>query len=211
MYNVIIVDDQPSSRDIMKYAILLGGDRYYLAKEFADADMVMSELHFTKPDLILLDIFTGGKENGIAVARQIKEKHPNVKIIILTFLIQKRHIEEAKRIGCEGFWYKDHPDTTLLQVMDNVMNGHIHYPESQPIVTIGMAKISDFTKKELQILQAKIDGLTAEEICEMLSIKLPTLKTHMCNIRNKTGYSNFIKLTADIVAKRFIITDDTVV
>ncbi len=210
MYNVMIVDDQPSSRDFMKYAILLGKDRYILLESLANADELMSHLRSKTPDLILLDIYTDGKENGIIVAEQVKKCYPHIKIIILTFLIQKRHVEYAQKVGCEGFWYKDHMDISLLEVMDSVMAGNTYYPESQPIVTIGTAKSSDFTAKELQILQAKINGASAEEICEKFGIKRSTLSTHMTNMQNKTGYSSFIQLVADVVDKKFIITGETV-
>ncbi len=210
MYNVIIVDDQPSSRDFMKYAILLGKDRYSLLDSLSDADELLGHLRTKKPDLILLDIYTGGKENGIVVAEQVKKLYPDIKIIILTFLIQKRHVDNAQKIGCEGFWYKDHIDVSLIEVMDKVMAGYTYYPQSQPVVAIGTAKSSDFTAKELQILQAKINGESAEEICEKLGIKRSTLSTHMTNMQNKTGYNNFIKLVADVVEKKFIITGETI-
>ncbi len=210
MYNVMIVDDQQSSQRLMKYAILLGNGRYNLTKAYVDADSVLNALRFETPDLILLDIYTAGKENGIVVAEKVKNLYPNIKIIILTYLLQKRHIEAAKEIGCEGFWYKDHADIDLIDVMDSVMDGNIHYPESQPVVAIGMAKSSDFTAKELQVLQAKINGYSAEEICEQLDIKLRTLNSHISNIKNKTGYTSLIKLVADISAKKFLITDEKV-
>ncbi len=208
MYKVMIVDDQSSSQGLMKYAISRGGDRYILTKTFFDADKVLNELRFEQVDLILLDIYTEGKENGIKVARAIKKQYPEIKIIILTFVLQKRHIEEAREIGCEAFWYKDHADLDLLDVMDKVMNGELYYPQSQPVVTIGMAKTSDFTKKELEILQAKINGYSSDEICEMLNIKLRTLNTHISNIKNKTGYNSLLKLVADVSAKKFIITEE---
>ncbi len=205
MYNVMIVDDQQGSQRLMKYAILLGNGRYNLTKSLTDADLVLNAIKFETPDLILLDIYTNGKENGIEVAREVKKLYPKIKIIILTYLLQKKHIEQAKEIGCEGFWYKDHADIDLIEVMDNVMNGLIHYPQSQPVVTIGMAKITDFTAKERQILQGKINGLSTEDICKNLGIKSTTLRTHINNIMNKTGYSSFVQLVADVVDKKFII------
>ncbi len=205
MYNVMIVDDQRSSQKLMEFAIFLGNGRYNLTQSFEDADLVLGDRRLGTQDLILLDIYTGGKENGIIVAEKIKKLYPKIKIIILTYLLQERHIEAAKNIGCEGFWYKDHADIDLIEVMDNVMNGHIHYPESRPVVTIGMANIGDFTAKELEVLQGKINGLSTEDICEQLGIKATTLRTHINNIMNKTGYMSFIELVSDVVDKKFII------
>ncbi len=211
MYRVMISDDQKSSHALMKYAILSGQGRYTLIKAVYDADLVLGEVEKVQPDLLLLDIYTGGRENGLDVAGAVRARYPNIKIIILTYALQKKHIEQAKAIGCEGFWYKDHADMDLLDVMDGVMAGETYYPLSYPVVVIGTAKSTDFTAKELQILQAKIDGYSSDEICAQLDIKLSTLKTHMANIRNKTGYTNFVKLVADIVSKKFIISDAAIV
>ncbi len=208
MYNVIVVDDQKSSQDLMKYAILRGKDRYNLVNTAFDADDVMLSLPYENVDLILMDIYTQGKENGIKVAKQVKKNYPKTKIIVLTFVLQKRHIEEAKEAGCEGFWYKDHADIDLLEVMDNVMDGNIYYPQEQPIVAIGTAKTSDFTNKELAILQAKVNGYSNERVCALLNIKSRTLDTHLSNIKNKTGYDSLLKLVADVSAKKFIIAED---
>ncbi len=208
MYNVIIVDDQNSSQALMQYAIMRSDGKFKLTKSFFDADRVLCELKYEKTDLILMDIHTAGKENGIKAAKQIKELYPKVKIIILTFVLQKRHVDEAKKAGCEGFWYKDHADMDLLCVMESVMNGQTYYPESQPVITIGTAKIQDFTAKELEILQAKVNGHSNEKVCNMLNIKSRTLDTHLSNIKNKTGYSNLLKLVADVASKKFIITGE---
>ncbi len=209
MCKVIIVDDQSSSQALMKYAILRAEGKYELLKTFSDADKLIPELRYEPADLILMDIYTGGKENGIKVAAQVKKLFPKTKVIILTFVLQKRHIEEAKEAGCEGFWYKDHADLDLLEVMDNVLSGKTYYPESQPVITIGMAKISDFTPKELEVLQAKVNGHSNESVCELLNIKSRTLDTHLSNIKTKTGYNNLLRLVADVATKKFIITGES--
>ncbi len=208
MYNVMIVDDQSSSHALMQYAILRSEGKYKITKAFFDADKVLNELRFELVDLILMDIHTLGKENGIKVAAKVKKHYPKIKIIILTFVLQRKYIDQAREAGCEGFWYKDHADMDLLLVMDSVMNGEIYYPEEQPVIKIGVAKISEFTAKELQILQEKVNGHSNEEVCEMLDIKSRTLDTHLSNIKNKTGYNNLLKLVADVASKKFIISSE---
>ncbi len=208
MYKVMIVDDQKSALDQMKYAILQSHGKYVLQKTLTEADGALGALEEAPVDLILMDIYTNGRECGIKVAKEIKEKYPNIKIIILTFVLQKRHIEEAHAAGCEGFWYKDHTDIDLLHVMDHVMEGATYFPESQPTVMIGMAKASDFTEKELAVLQAKVNGHTNEKLCELLHIKQRTLDTHISRIKSKTGYNNLLRLVADITAKKFLMISD---
>ncbi len=90
MYNVMVVDDQSSSHALMEYAILRSNGKYKITKAFFDADKVLNELRYEPVDLILMDIHTLGKENGVKVAAKIKKLYPKIKIIILTFVLQKK-------------------------------------------------------------------------------------------------------------------------
>ncbi len=205
MINVLIVDDQLSSQGFMKYALERGSDRYTLIDTILNADKAIEIIDKQKIDLVLLDIFTENKENGLTAAFDIKQKYPEIKIIILTFLVQQRHIDRAREIGCEGFWYKDYTEGDLLQIMDKIMNGETYYPDDAPIISIGMAKSSELTKREIEVLQAKIDGLSNEEVCKLLGIKERTLNDYIRNLKEKTGYSNMVQLVAEVATKRFII------
>ncbi len=207
MTNILIVDDQISSQGFMKYAIERGRDRYTLIETTTNADNAVDIIDKKKIDLVLLDIFTENKENGLIAAYDIKKKHPTVKIIVLTFLVQQRHIDRALEIGCEGFWYKDYTEGDLLSIMDKIMAGESFYPDDAPVITIGMAKSSEFTKREIEVLQAKANGLSNEEVCELLDIKERTLNDYIRNLKEKTGYTNMVQLIAEVATKRFIISE----
>ncbi len=208
MYNVLIVDDQRSSQDFMKLNIMPGADRYTIVDTIASADRALSTLINIKVDLILLDIFTDNKANGLIAAREIKQLYPHIKIIIMTFLLQQKHLDEAKAIGCDGFCYKDFIEENLLTAMDIVMQGKKYFPDDTPKVEIGMAKSSDFTQKEIEVLQAKVNGLSNKEVCELLNIKSRTLDGHISSLKAKTGYESLLKLIADVVSKNFVIINE---
>ena len=207
MYNVLIVDDQKSSRELLKYNVL-EDEEYNIVGEIQDASKTLEFCKRKKVDLILMDIYTAGKENGIKNAKIIKQKMPNIKIIIVTYMVQPEHIEEAKNIKLEGFWFKDYGDKTLLEVMDNVVKGNCIYPDKIPAVKIGEADIGDFTKQEINVLRLKVNGYSNAETCEKLGITKSTLDFHISNIKSKTGYDNMLKLTIEVAMKKFIIADE---
>ena len=207
MYNILIVDDQESSRQFMQYA-LASNEQYKVIGALADSTEAESFCRTHKVDLILMDIQTNGQETGLQSAKKVKAYNKNIKIIIVTFMVQSEHIELAKAIGCEGFWYKDHGTTTLLEVMDKVMAGETVYPDELPTITIGLAKASDFTKQELAVLQMKVNGYSHQEICEKLYIARSTLNYHIANLKGKTGYENILKLAIDVSMKKFMIAED---
>ncbi len=208
MYKVLIVDDQSTSQDFMKYVLLPAKDRYKVVDSLNDAGLAEAYAAANKLDLVLLDIYTNGSENGLKVAARLKKSYPKIKIIMITFAIEQSLISEARQAGCDGFWYKDHNEGDLLAMIDAVMAGQTCYPDKAPIIKIGQAKSSDFTPQELRVLRAKTNGYSNAEVCMQLNIKPPTLDSHIRKLKTKTGYDNMLQLVADVAAQRFIIVEN---
>ncbi len=206
MYNILIVDDQESSRQFMKYAVIHDG-KYSVVGMLSDATQAENFCKTHKVDLILMDIQTDGKETGLQSARQVKSYDKNIKIMIVTFFVEQEHINIAKKIGCEGFWYKDHSTTTISEVLEKIMAGDTVYPDELPVIMIGRAKSSEFTKQELAVLKLIINGASHGVISEKLGIKINTVDYHIRNLKAKTGYDSILKLAIDVSSKRFMISE----
>ncbi len=209
MYKVLVVDDQKSSRELMRYVVLESED-YKLVGAIEDAEKALEFCENNSVDLILMDIYTAGKEKGIKSAAVVKKAKPNIKIIIVTYMVQHEHVERAKEVGCEGFWYKDHSEKSLLEVMNQIINGENVYPDKLPEIVIGLAKASEFTKQELKVLKLKVNGYSHAETCEYLGITRSTLNYHIANLKDKTGYTNLLKLAIDVSMKKFIISEEDI-
>ncbi|HZJ86887.1 MAG TPA: response regulator transcription factor [Erysipelothrix sp.] len=205
MTNVLIVDDQRTARHMLKTIIESSNGRYKLAYEIENAGLAELYCASNKIDLILMDVYTSSRENGIRYAQKIKASYPHIKIIIITSLPEVSFIEKAKKAQCDSFWYKDLSSKSLLDVMDRTMAGESVYPDSLPILKIGHALSSDFTKKEIEILQALIDGKTYDEVAQTLFISKSTVKYHINNILSKTGHKSSVNLLVDIAEQKFIL------
>ncbi len=206
MYQVLIVDDQKSSRELMRY-LLLEDSNYQVVGLLDEASKAQEFCEKQRVDIILMDIYTGKKEQGLEVSRLIKASFPNIKIIIVTFLVESLHIEQAKKFGLEGFWYKDHSKESLLEIMKRVLEGEKVFPSEAPKVMVGLAKATEFTKQELKIVKSIVNGYSYQEICERLEISRSTLNFHIANIKSKTGYDNILKVAVDVAMQKFIIAD----
>lgn len=207
MYNILIVDDQESSRQFMQYA-LASNEQYKVIGALADSTEAESFCRTHKVDLILMDIQTNGQETGLQSAKKVKAYNKNIKIIIVTFYVEQEHIKIAKKIGCEGFWYKDHSTITLSEVIDEVLQGSIIYPGKLPVIMIGCAKSSDFTKQELAVLKLLVNGASRLTISEKLDIQKNTVDYHIKNLKSKTGYDSLLKLAVDVSSKKFMIAEE---
>jgi len=190
---VMIVDDQAISRHLFELYIQ-GSDKYELAFSLSSADVAEVYLLKHPVDLILMDILMNDGSNGLDAAKRIKERYPAVKIIAVTSMPEHSWVGRAKKIGVDSFWYKETEEKTILDVMDRTMAGERVYPDSSPEVTLGLAKSSEFTERELEVLRIITTGATNGAVAEELGISENTVKAHVRSMLEKTGYQSRTEL-----------------
>jgi two-component system vancomycin resistance associated response regulator VraR len=103
-------------------------------------------------------------------------------------------ISRAKKIGVESFWYKETDEKTILEVMDRTMANESVYPNTLPEVTLGLAKSTEFTERELEVLRIITTGATNGAVAEELGISENTVKAHVRSMLEKTGYQSRTEL-----------------
>lgn len=190
---VMIVDDQAMSRHLFELYVV-NSDKYELAFSLSSASA--AEVYFLKHniDLLLMDILMNDGSNGLDAAKRIKERYPETKIIAVTSMPEHSWIERAKSIGVDSFWYKETDEKTILEVMDRTMAGESVYPENPPEVMLGLAKSSEFTERELEVLRIITTGATNGAVADELGISENTVKAHVRSMLEKTGYQSRTEL-----------------
>ena len=179
-YSVMIVEDQQMPKTLFSHYINSSKNFYLqVAIENASiADIVCTKMPI---DLILMDVVTENGESGLVAAEKIKKKFPNIKIIIVTSMPECSYIKRAKKIGVEGFWYKEINEQPILSIMEKVMNGEIVYPKQLQQVKVGLALSNEFTEKELIILRLILGGYSNVEIAKKLGVSPGVIKNHVAN------------------------------
>ena len=145
-------------------------------------------------NLIMMDVVTRDGESGLDAAARIKRAFPQIKIIIVTSMPECSYLSRAREIGVESFWYKEEHRESLLDVMERTMNGESVYPDASPELTLGLASSYDFTERELTVLREITSGDTNQEIADRLNMSVATVKTHILNMLEKTGFRNRTEL-----------------
>ena len=156
-YSVLLVEDQTIPTQLFEHFIQSSG-RYELARSIDCAAFAEVYCMTGGIDIVLMDVVTADGANGLDAAEKIKKKYPDIKIVIVTSMPECSYINRAKKLGAEGFWYKETGKESLISVMDRVMNGETVYPEGLQIVEIGLAKSNEFTDKELIVLRLMTGG-----------------------------------------------------
>lgn len=104
-------------------------------------------------------------------------------------------MERVREIGIESFWYKNVSEETILDIINRTLAGESIYPDSTPEVTLELAKLTEFTPREIQVLRLLTTGVGNEEIAAKLNISQNTVKTHIKHLLEKTGFTTRTQLT----------------
>lgn len=158
-------------------------------------------------DLVIMDILMNDGSNGLDAAEKIKKLKPNLKIIAVTSMPEVSWMERARKIGIESFWYKDVSEETLTEIVERTLKGESIYPDSTPVVKLGMAKSSEFTPREIEVLRLLTTGAGNDEIAEKLDISQNTVKTHVKHLLEKTGFETRTQLAIQSRVTGFVIED----
>ena len=155
------------------------------AVDYCDANAV---------DILLMDIMMRSGVDGLSAAETIKKRHPKIKIILCTVSADANWLARAKAIGVESFWYKEYSKDSLVDVINRTIEGESIYPEEVPNVSFGGTKLSDLTDREMDVLRDLVCGYSNQQIADDLGVSINTVRTHITNLLNKTGFSSRLEL-----------------
>ncbi|MBO4694191.1 MAG: response regulator transcription factor [Clostridia bacterium] len=207
-YNVLIVEDQDIPRELFEIYIKSSGVFNHLLS-IQSASAALSVCRNNKVDLILMDVMTELESSGLGAAQEIKSQFPDIKIIIVTSMPEYSWLGRAREIGVDSFWYKDGQKDSILDVMKRTMAGEHIYPDSTPLISIGNATNHDFTKRELDVLKELTTGDTNAEIAKRLFISVPTVKSHIGHLMEKTGFKTRTELVSEARGLGIVIKEKT--
>ena len=205
MIRVLICDDQVISRQLFEM-IIRSSEKYKLVKSIESAKVADIYCSGGNVDLIIMDIVMDDV-NGLDAAELIKKKYPKIKIIIVTSMPDATFIERAREIGVDSFWYKEVQDAPMLDVMDRTMAGEHIYPDSAPVMKLGLAVSTEFTERELDTLRKLVSGLSDREIAEQLGISYNTVRVYITSMLQKTGFQSRTELALKAAKSGIVVPE----
>ena len=192
-YSVVIAEDYKMVREVFANTVR-ASEHYTLAGAYATAAEALEHCRRESVDLALLDVLIPGSVSGLEAAREIRRLRPETKLIIVTSMPELSFLNQAREIGVESFWYKELQEQPLLELMDRTMAGQSVYPTARPRVALGNAFSDEFTEREAAVLRELVTGASNREIAEKLGIAENTVKMHVTNMLQKTGYHSRLEL-----------------
>lgn len=188
---ILIADDHPLIRDAIKVHLQNQADMEVIqeAEDGSEAICLASEL---VPDVIIMDIAMP-KTNGLEAIRQIKEKHPQIAILVLTVHGDIEYILKALAAGAAGYLTKNIIGEQLAHairlvangesvvsdmIMDKLLKYTLQSSSKAPLPELG----ESFSHRELEIFRLAAKGMSNKQIAQTLNLNLRTVKGYFENI-----------------------------
>ena len=207
---VAIADDHSLVRQGLRRDLDLAEDIEGVG-EAADGPDAISLVDAQRPDIVLLDIRMP-EMDGLEAARRIRDRFPEVGVIMLTAYDDRQFVVEAVRSGARGYVLKARDADHLIQTVRLVAGGNMVI-DPQLVVALAeelsQAKERDrraetLTAREVEVLQLLAFGHTNRDIAEKLFISPDTVKTHLEHIFEKLGASDRTAAVAEALRRRLI-------
>lgn len=192
MISVLLADDQTLVRDGFRL-ILNAEDDIDVVAEAGNGSEAVDEALRAKPDLVLMDIRMP-ELDGIEATRQLLDRLPGTRVLMLTTFDLDEYVIDAFRAGASGFLLKTVPRDQLIGAVRTVHSGDaLIAPAStrrlieqfaQPVTD---TRLGDLTAREQEVLQYVARGLTNAEIARELVVEPSTVKSHVARVLAKLG------------------------
>ncbi len=192
---VLIVDDQRMFREGIRAHLEQEPD-IQMVGEAASAEQALDQIPQTYPSIVVLDIRLPGT-SGIETARLMRQRWPDLKILILTGYDFEQYVRATVRIGIQGYLLKDAPQEALTEAIRTVAGGEVALPPTVATKLLRSYAVDalrprdvapgELTVRELEVLELMHEGHRNAEIGDRLSISARTVEGHVSNIIAKLG------------------------
>jgi two-component system, NarL family, response regulator LiaR len=162
-----------------------------------------------KPNVILMDL-TMPEMDGVTATRAIKQKWPQVQVIVLTSFPEKVLVQDAVQPGAISYLLKNASGEDLAAAIRHASAGRSTLAQEalQALVTppapTGETPPYALTAREREVLVLLVKGLNNNEIADRLSVSHATAKAHVSNILSKLGVSNRAEAVAVALQQKLI-------
>ena len=187
---LMLADDHRMLREGLRRSMSERGfDIVGEARDGAEAVELAAAL---RPDVILMDV-TMPEMDGVEATRQIKARHPEIRIVMLTMHADQDVLADAIRAGANGYLVKDCSTDEIASAIETVAGGETALSPRLAASMLAEVRRGDLgsdperivTKREEEVLQLIADGCSTPEVAEQLYISQKTVKNHLASIYQK--------------------------
>lgn len=202
---ILIAEDQRIVREGL-IALLEDEETVEIVGEAANGQEAVTLFDQLHPDVVLMDLQMPIMD-GPEATRQIRERHPDARVLVLTTYATDEYIFKALRAGAQGYLLKDTSTDDLLAAITAVHQGQTQLaPDVAARLVVGVSSggPEPLTPREREVLTLMSQGRSNSEIAAALSIAPRTAKVHVQNILSKLGATNRTEAVSIAVRQKLI-------
>ena len=202
---VVLADDHELVRSGIK-SLLSMVDGVEVIAEASDGSELIQLVDSLTPDLVMTDISMPGMD-GITAIAEIHQRHPQVKLLVLSMYDTVDFVKRAVANGACGYLMKDAPPFELEQAVRSVMATGSYY---SPVIAQRLLQPSEptaddeLTTRQVEILKLIAQGRASKEIAFELGLSPKTVDVHRARIMDRLQLNDIASLTLYAVRKGLI-------
>ena len=207
---VAIIEDERDIREGLATLLRLTGG-YRCSGAYRSMEEALEALKTELPDAALVDIGLPGM-NGIEGIRLIKERHPGIRLVMLTVYEEDEFIFDALCAGACGYLLKKTAPVRLIESLREAMQGGA--PMSPEVASKVIGLFRDIrppdraeyrlTPHELRLLRMLVEGHNYKTAAADLGVSVTTVAFHMRNIYDKLQVHSKSEAVAKALRNRLV-------
>ena len=200
---ILVADDHPIVLRGLR-TVLNAQPDFEVVAEATDGEDAVEQALGQDVHLAILDI-SMPRKTGLQAAREISQRRPDVRVLILSMHDNEQYLFEAIRAGASGYVLKSAVDRDLVEACRAAMRGEpFLYPggiralmrEYLERTRAGETVTGDLlTPREEEVVKLVAEAHTNDQIADMLVISKKTVERHRANILEKLGMRDRVELT----------------
>ena len=200
MINVLIADDHALIREGLKKT-LSGEPDMKLVGEAVNVADLFTQLELLTVNIVLLDITMPGV-SGLDALKELRQKYPDLPVLILSFHPEQRFAVRALKGGAAGYLTKESAAEEVVQAVRKIASGgkYVSASLAELLATeldSGSAKPlhETLSDREFQVLRLIAAGKKSSDIAEELSVSVNTVNTYRMRILEKMRMGSNVELS----------------
>lgn len=209
---LMIVEDDVRFREGLKYMLGFSTD-FECLDDFGTCQELLDGIRSAMPDVVLMDIDLPGM-TGLECTRRLKQNNQtaHVQVMMLTVLENEFEVLEAILAGASGYILKSASPENILDAIRQVKNGGSPMSPTIARKVFGLLKLNYssteekivLNKRETEVLEGLVEGLTYKMIGEKYFIAVDTVRTYIRGIYEKLQVHSRSEAVVKAIRQRLI-------
>jgi DNA-binding NarL/FixJ family response regulator len=205
---VLLADDHPVVRSGIRN-LLEKASGIQVVGEASDGEEALNLVRKVQPDILLLDMEMP-KIRGVEVAKQLRARGSQVRILVLSAYDDKQYILELLSNGASGYLTKEEAPEVIVEAVRGVARGEEGWVSRRvgAHITKWMREEDNgelhLTSREIEVLRLVVEGKTNQEIGHQLDISEKTVEKHLEGVFSKLGVTSRVEAAVQAVRESII-------